>query len=278
VCENLNYSDMSKSQKKDHDKKFKDAQNNFKWIKDKGYKLFKASGGYYSDWEKYENIFLKGKSQNISSEDLLNPYNSVNSRRKSIEEHTKKFKDARNNYNWIKDNGYKLFKASGGYYSDWEKYEKTFNGKEAKDISSDELSEIYTSVNSRRKSIEEHTKKFKDARNNYNWIKDNGGYTTYIIAGGNDNDWKLIGDTFKDKTEKDISSDVLTKVYPIVNDARKKVEEYQKNKNQCPGTSRNCLSKNFNALINDLGDSITNTAKLFISFPKLITSTVNLYI
>jgi hypothetical protein len=277
IHEGLNYDEMSKEQKKDQEKKFKDAKNNFKWIKDKGYKLFKASGGMYSDYENYENILLKGSPKKISSEDLLKVYNSVNNRRKIIEDHEKKFKDARNNYEWMKDEGYKIFVAIGGKYDDWKKYEDILLKGKAKDISSEELSKIYTGVNQSRKKIEDHKKKFKDAKNNYEYMKDKGGYKTYKAAGGMYNDWKLIEDTFKGKGAKDVSSEELSKVYPIVNEGREKVEEYKKTHKTCPSTKSKCFWKNIGAMFDNLGRVVTNSAKLVVDVPKLAIDTASLF-
>jgi len=277
IHEGLNYDEMSKEQKKDQEKKFKDAKNNFKWMKDEGYKLFKASGGMYSDWENYENILLKGSPKKISSEDLLKVYNSVNDRRKIIEDHQKKFKDAKNNYKWIKDQGgYKMYKAVGGKYNEWVIIEDTFKGK-SKDVSSEELSKLYSEVNQSREKIEDHEKKFKDAKNNYKYMIDKGGYKTYKAAGGMYKDWKLIEDTFKGKGAKDVSSEELSKVYPIVNEGREKVEEYKTTHKTCPSTKSKCFWKNIGAMFDNLGRVVTNSAKLVVAVPKLAIDTASLF-
>ena len=96
--------------------------------------------------------------KNISSSDLSKVYNTVNGRRKTIEDHKKKFKDAKNNYNWIKDKGYKTFKASEGTDSEWDYLKNVFGGKEAKDVTSSELSKAYPIVNKRRELMEKYIK------------------------------------------------------------------------------------------------------------------------
>ena len=237
--------------------------------------MFKASGGTDSEWDYLKKVFGGKEAKQTTSNELSKAYPIVNKRRKLMENHKKKYKDARNNYNWVKDQGYKIFKASGGTYSEWEDYENKFKGD--KNISSSDLSKVYNTVNSRRKTIEDHKKKFKDAKNNYEYMKDKGGYKTYKAAGGMYNDWKLIEDTFKGKGAKDVSSEELSKVYPIVNEGREKVEKYIKEKNKCPGTRGKCFFKNIGALAKNMVNLTGAIVSTVTDSVKLSTNTVKLF-
>jgi len=259
-----------------HKKKFKDAKNNYKWIRDTGgNKLFKASGGTDSEWDYLKKVFGGKEANQTTSSELSKAYPIVNKRRELMENHKKKYKDARNNYNWIKDQGYKIFKASGGTYSEWEDYKNKFKGD--KNISSDDLSKVYNNVNNRRKTIEDHKKKFKDAKNNYKWIRDTGGYKTFKASGGTDSEWDYLKKVFGGKEAKDVTISELSKAYPIVNKRRELMEKYIKEKKKCPGTRGKCFFKNVGALAKNMVNLTGAIVSTVSDGVKLSTNTVKLF-
>ena len=226
------YNQMTKKEKEQHKDKFQNIRSKFNDIQ---YKNFKAVGGMYNDYKRYEDILTKGQAKDISESDLDKIKNDIDNYNQKIKDHKNIFQKTRDKFN---DLGYKRLKSTGMDLDTYKKYDQILNKGNSADIMDDELRKIQKSIDDSNTKMKEHSKIFKETRNKFNKI----GYKYFKAVGGVYSTYEDYDNTLNKNQAKDISIVDLDKIQKGVEeyyDKKQKYKEHEKKFNKAKKEFKN---------------------------------------